>query len=69
MVQVLPAVKVPLIGLFQKTFHGLGRIPLPHKDVLLVDDGIVRKQADGTAQGAHNAIVAVFVTAENGRKL
>ena len=53
-VQILPAVEVPLIGFLQKAGSLLGRVLFPHENVLLVHHRVIREQADGAGHRRDN---------------
>ena len=69
MVQILPSVKMLLISLLQKAGDLLRLIPLPHKHILLMHDGIVRQQLNGRRERPHQRIVLLFIAAESRRQL
>ena len=60
-VQVLPAVEVPLISLLQKAGSLLGRVLLSHENILLVHHRVIREQADGTGHRCNHGIVFLLI--------
>ena len=64
MIQVFPSIEMLLVCLLQKAGHPLRRVAFPHKDILLVDDGIVRQKRYGAAQGCNQGIVLLIIAAE-----
>ena len=53
-VQIFPAVEVPLVSLLQKAGSLLGRVLFPHENILLVHHRVIREQADGTDHRCYN---------------
>ena len=69
MVHVFSAVKVLLVCFLQKALRRCGRIMLPHEDILLVDNGIVRQERNGSGHRGNQGVVFLLIAAERRRQL
>ena len=69
MVHVFPAIEVLLIGLLQKALRRCGSVMLPHENVLLVDNGVVRQERNGARHRGNQGVVFLLIAAECRRQL
>ena len=69
MVHVFPAIEVLLIGLLQKALRRCGSVMLPHENVLLVDNGVVRQERNGARHRGNQGVEFLLIAAECRRQL